>query len=308
MTFLEYVCERLMGPPANRGADRSWWVCPFHADTNPSFCTLPHKPEHKDRWRCFGCGMRGDEADLMKELMPGEDWGQRQSRLLVWRQDYEREAPIRDAATTHLTNHRSGRSRGHKQDDTRGVSLAFTNIAATYDYRDEESKLLYQVVRFYPKEFRQRKPDGNGGWEWSTKGIRRVLYRLPELLVSKPDAPVFIVEGEKDADRLASIGLVATTNAMGAGKWVADYNEPLRGRSVIVLPDNDNAGREHGQTVAKSLNGVAASVKVIELPGLPDKGDVYDWLDNGGTKAKLLALVLHRPQWKISREVIPCRK
>ncbi|MSQ94325.1 MAG: hypothetical protein EXR98_07185 [Gemmataceae bacterium] len=92
-TFLQYVAERLMGPPAKPGGSygESYWICVFHNDTNPSFHTMPHKPEFKDRWLCFGCGMRGDGPDLMKELMPGEDWSRRRARLLQWRQDYERE-------------------------------------------------------------------------------------------------------------------------------------------------------------------------------------------------------------------------
>src|SRR5262245_10387195 len=93
MTFLEFCCQRLLGLPAKAGASEgeSYWNCPFHDDSHPSFHTLPHKPEFKDRWRCFGCGMRGDEADLMKELISGEDWPRRRVRLLQWRQEYERE-------------------------------------------------------------------------------------------------------------------------------------------------------------------------------------------------------------------------
>lgn len=97
MTFLEYVCERLLGPPAKRVADRLFWLCPFHNDSDPSFCTLPHKQEYKDRWRCFGCGKRGDEADLLKEYYPDEGWASRRARLRQWRQDYE--AALTDAAT-----------------------------------------------------------------------------------------------------------------------------------------------------------------------------------------------------------------
>jgi hypothetical protein len=92
MTFLEYVAERLLGPPARRcGKGDSYWNCPFHGDTNPSFHTMPHKSGFKDRWCCFGCGTRGDEADLMKEFYQGEGWPRRKARLEQWRQEYERE-------------------------------------------------------------------------------------------------------------------------------------------------------------------------------------------------------------------------
>ncbi len=160
-------------------------------------------------------------------------------------------------------------------------------IVATYPYTDESGKLLYQVVRFDPKNFRQRVPNGNG-WAYSLNGTRRVLYRLPELLASV--SIVWLVEGEKDADSLASLGLTATTAAMGAGNWRTEYAESLRGRHVIIIPDNDEPGHKHGKAVSKALDGIAASVIILELPGLPPKGDVSDWLDAGGTIDKLLAL------------------
>ena len=142
-----------------------------------------------------------------------------------------------------------------------------------------------------PKDFRQRKPDGNGGWEWRVGNVRRVLYRLTELLAAPADALVFLPEGERDVNSIANLGLVATTNVGGAGKWRSDYNEALRGRHVVVLPNADPPGRKHGAEVAAALEGVAASVVVLELPDLPDKGDVSNWLRAGGTVAQLLALV-----------------
>ena len=89
-------------------------------------------------------------------------------------------------------------------------------IVETYNYTNEESLLLFQTVRWEPKDFSQRRPDGKGGWKWDLQGVRRVLYRLPELMAADPSRPVFIVEGEKDADRLWDEGLVATTNPMAA--------------------------------------------------------------------------------------------
>ena len=162
-------------------------------------------------------------------------------------------------------------------------------IVATYDYRDEAGQTVFQVVRYEPKDFRQRQSDGNGGWNWSVKGARVVPYRLPELLAS-PAAPVYVVEGEKDADNLAKIGVLATCNAGGAGKWTREHSQYLRGRQVFVLPDNDEVGHNHAQQVAQSLLGIAESVRVVELPGLPPKGDVSDWLAAGGTAAELKRL------------------
>jgi len=175
-------------------------------------------------------------------------------------------------------------------------------LVASYDYRDESGQLLYQVQRFEPKKFVQRKPDGDG-WIYKVKGVRRVPYRLPELLASPLSARVYIVEGEKDVDRLMGLGLVATCNAGGAGKWDKSFSEYLQDRTVIILPDNDDAGRDHAQKVAKSLRSATTSmVRILELPGLPEKGDVSDWLDAGGTAEELQKLKTTAPEKSESEE------
>jgi hypothetical protein len=169
-------------------------------------------------------------------------------------------------------------------------------IVATYYYRDEAGSVLFQAVRLNPKDFRQRKPDGKGGWTWSVKGVRAIPYRLPELL-AEPARMVAVVEGEKDADTLAHIDVLATCNAGGAGKWTAEHAAFLQGRHVIILPDNDDAGRNHAEQVAHSLHGIAESVRIVELPDLPAKGDVSDWIAAGGTKEKLKQLAEATPIW-----------
>ncbi len=167
-------------------------------------------------------------------------------------------------------------------------------ITKTYDYHDAAGNLLFQVVRLEPKSFRQRRPDGKGGWTWSVKGVEMVPYRLPDLLEANV---VFICEGEKDCNRLASLGLVATCNAMGAGKWKPEYAKWFEGKTVFILPDNDTAGRQHAQQVARSLQGKASVVKVLALPELPEKGDVSDFLDSGGTVEQLQVVAQQAPGW-----------
>jgi hypothetical protein len=167
----------------------------------------------------------------------------------------------------------------------------------SYDYRDESGQLLFQVVRYEPKSFKQRRPKGSS-WEYRVKGTRQVLYRLPELIAAPINQVVFIVEGEKDADRLAEQGLISTCNAGGAGKWRAIHAEHLKDRTAIVIGDNDDAGCDHIKKVAKSLGGIASSVRLLELPGLPEKGDVSDWLDAGGTVDELLKLPTTAPAAK----------
>ena len=170
-------------------------------------------------------------------------------------------------------------------------SLA-ARIVATYDYTDECSELLFQVARLHdPKDFRQRRPDGRGRWEWKTKGVRQVPYRLPELIAGQTGGPVFIVEGEKDADALAGLGLVASCNPGGAGKWRPEFSRYFEGADVVVIPDNDEAGRDHARAIVQNLTPVAARVRKVDLPGLPEKGDVSDWLAAGGTREQLEAIV-----------------
>lgn len=171
-------------------------------------------------------------------------------------------------------------------------------IVATHDYRDEDSSLLFQVVRFEPKSFKQRRPDGKGGWKWNLDGIRRVLYRLPELLATPMDQTVFLVEGEKAADALARLGLAATCSPMGAGKWRDEYAPPFAGRNVVVLPDADDPGEMHAGQAAASLARVTKSLKVVPLPGLDHGQDVYDWLADGNTIEDLLRLTEAAPDWE----------
>lgn len=169
--------------------------------------------------------------------------------------------------------------------------LAKRKIDITYAYENEEGQVLFEVVRFEPKGFSQRKPDGKGGWVWSVKDVRQVPYNLPQLLNAPWNQHVFIVEGEKDVLRLNSLGLVATCNAGGAGKWPDELSKHFEGRRVVILADNDEAGHKHADKVACALDLLDIEVRVLCLPDLPPKGDVSDWLDAGNTVEQLLALV-----------------
>jgi 5S rRNA maturation endonuclease (ribonuclease M5) len=175
-------------------------------------------------------------------------------------------------------------------------------IVATYDYTDEDGNLLYQTVRYDPKDFRQRRPNGQG-WTWNVTGVRRVPYRLTELLASTRG--VVIVEGEKDVDKVAELGFTATSNVGGAGKWQPEYSEWLRDRDVVIIGDNDESGRDHVQDVARKLHGIAATIRTLELPGLASKGDVSDWLDAGHTADELKRLLNEAPMWEPSDHLPP---
>lgn len=179
-------------------------------------------------------------------------------------------------------------------DNNRKSNQTPSEVVASYDYTDSTGQLLYQVVRYGRKKFKQRRPDGHGGWvegKGCMDGVQRVLYRLPQVVDAvRNQDDVYIPEGEKDSDNLAhKLGLIATTNSEGAGKWKPNLSEALAGASVVIIADKDELGRKHAQDVARSLCGKAKEIKVIEPP---DRGgrkvkDASDWIAAGGTKEEL---------------------
>ncbi len=179
-------------------------------------------------------------------------------------------------------------------------------LDAVYDYHDEFGKLRFGVARFMdPKTFRQFQVDPTGKRVWSIKGIKPIPFKLPELLAAPPDQPIYIVEGEKDVLALIASGLVATCNPGGAGKWRAEYGRYFKGRHVVIIRDNDDTGRAHGDQVARLLHEIATSVKILDLPGLPEKGDVSDFLKAGGTAEQIEALAAQTEEWKRPTEPEP---
>jgi hypothetical protein len=175
-------------------------------------------------------------------------------------------------------------------------------IVATYDYQDATGKLLFQVVRFDPKDFCQRRPDttAKDGWTWNTKGVEKVLFRLPETLRAiQADKIIFVCEGERDCLAMAERGLQAACNPGGAGKWQDSFSETLRGADVSIIADKDTAGRAHAALVAGKLQGIAASVRVLELPDVDGKPvkDAADFFQAGGTAGQIGELVDATPEW-----------
>jgi hypothetical protein len=175
-------------------------------------------------------------------------------------------------------------------------------IVAAYDYHDHDGKLVFQVVRFEPKDFRQRKPDATApdGWTWNTRGVEKVLFRLPEILRDiATDKFIFICEGEKDALALAEHGISGTCNPGGAGKWQDSFSETLRGCDCVIIADKDAPGRAHAALVASKLHGVAKAVRVLELPdtnGKPVK-DSADFFAAGGDTGRICELADATPEW-----------
>ena len=173
-------------------------------------------------------------------------------------------------------------------------------IESTYRYEDKDGNHVMDVVRFKPKAFLPRRPDG----KYSLEGIIRVPYRLPQMLEAvKDNKTILLVEGEKDCDNLAKLGLTATTFPGGAGKWREDYLQWFKGASIACLPDNDNPGKEGMHLLASKISPAASSILWLEIPGIPDKGDISDWLkdeDNDLKKFKEIAEKRATP-WRLPK-------
>ena len=159
------------------------------------------------------------------------------------------------------------------KDDTATSKLG--EPVAVYDYTDADGQLLYQVLRYVPKTFRQRRPDGNGGWTWKVGDVDRVPYRLPQVLAAVADGrTVHVVEGEKDVHAVEAAGGIATCNAGGAGKFTADMAKHLAGADVVIVADNDDTGHQHAAEVAWLLKAAdAATVRVVRALAGKDAAD-----------------------------------
>jgi len=242
----------------------------------------------KQVFNCRGCGACGDTIALVR-FLDGVDFAR---------------------ACETLTGEPPPKANGkHAAAGTKKV------VVAEYQYHDADGALAFVVERVEfqkadgsfvmkdgkrKKTFRQKRPDPDrsGKWTWNTEGAPVVPYRLQEIVRAIADGrTVFIVEGEGCANVLWKLDVLATTNAMGAGKWKSELNQYFAGADVILVPDNDDAGHKHMQDVGAALSGTASRIRVLVLPGLPPKGDVADWLAAGGTREALQELINQAPDW-----------
>lgn len=331
------VARAGLGEPARQSGKELLWRCPHseqhnHGDRNPSLGVNPEK----NVWKCWSEGVGGKGGWSFAAFIAGVD------------------ANDKPAVTAWLRNHEllsgSGGAVGEVAKGRARKKATEEREVAQYNYTDEEGDLLFQVVRYEPKNFRQRRPDGNDGWVWHLEcdakckckvklpPARRVLYKLPELekvprawkrsgliTILEPTSPqqeaeekriieawipnlpyVLVVEGEKDVAAAEALGFTATCNPMGAKKWRDEYSQFLEGSRVVIIADADvdGTGQVHAQQVAASLDGWAASIKVINnLPGSNVK-DLSDFAalpwHNGPADCKqaLLNLCSDAPEWK----------
>ncbi len=155
---------------------------------------------------------------------------------------------------------------------------------AVYQYRDAAGKLVYEKVRYEPKDFRLRRPDGKGGYIYHLEGVQPLLYNLPALMKRKS---ALFVEGEKDCETARRLSLVATTSG-GTGSWRQEFAERFQNKRLCIIADADPAGRKLARQVLSDTSPLAEMVKLIEMPRVKD---LTEWVEKGGTREKLLELI-----------------
>ncbi len=271
MSDLNADIERaLHGRKGKRRGDEIDFLCVSHDQSIPGPASWNAK---RGVWNCLSCGDHGNTEDLARKLgiaIPEKE----------------------------------------KRDEWQEI--------AHWDFTDEAGTVLFRHVKFLvggKKRFQFWRPDGKGGWIKNREGVKSVLYKLPELAALKPGDLVLICEGEKDADTAIAHGFNATSTPDGAqerGKngrpaqqrWYGDrYNRSFAGLDVVVVPDNDTAGRDFGNAVAGSLRGAARSLRVLRITeGLAPRADLTDWFNDGGSAADLLAAIKAAPEWEPPEE------
>ena len=262
---IELSCEAIarsaLGPSPNKRGAEFLYRCPRHDDRHPSL----QINVDKDVWLCGPCGASGSAWQLAAFLAEC---------------DPSNKQAVRAWLAQHGLLKRGPRAKNslHSQ----GVKVA------TYSYTDPDGRLLYEKVRYEPKGFAIRRPDGNGGWLWGLGGVVPVLYNLPKVVKARE---VLYVEGEKDVETARRLGLVATTSG-SVTSWRKEFAEVFRGRAVSIVADSDEPGRKHAQQVAADLVGAAETVKLLELPGAKD---LTEWVEHGGTREALIELLNAAP-------------
>jgi 5S rRNA maturation endonuclease (ribonuclease M5) len=236
-------------------------LCPFHDDHKPSLSI----DNSKGLYKCFGCDASGDIFNFYA-----------MQNNLAAQSDFPK---ILEGIAQEF-----GITNGDKKEKSK--------VIIRYNYHDESGVLQYQIERLDPKKFQIRRPNGNGGWIYKKEDVRIVPYHLPDIIKAKE---VIIVEGEKDADNLIALGFTATTNPFGAGKWPDHFGPFFAKKHIILIPDNDEVGRDHMHRVAENIEAHAVTIKLIKLPDLPEKGDVSDFIktfSNNEEAAERLAVII----------------
>ena len=258
---LELAVWARQGRPIKGGAEVQF-ICPSHADRNPS--ARYNLESHV--WTCDGCRAGGGALDLADKI--------------------EVARPSRSESPRPYTN-------GH----SKPAPVPLGPVVAEYRYENVDGSPRFLVRRHDPKDFRIYRPDGSGGWIPGLGDVTPCLYQLVNVTAAvESNIPVLGAEGEKDADSLTHLGLCGTTSPMGAGKFRPEYADALLGATVWWFIDRDEPGRKHGQDVAQKCQGKVASFKLLEPPA-PYK-DVTEWIEAGATREDIEQLATNTPDWQ----------
>jgi len=266
-------------------------LCPGHADQNTPSLSVTEKEDGAVLVHCFVCK---DQERVLRAL---EERGVRRSDLF------------------------GGTDEGPNPNGSKKAKRRMC-LTKAYDYKTPDGKFIkHHALRFTPppegeahhsdclgdhvnssrkdKDFLQARPNDNGGYVYGLDGVQPTLYDLGDAMRASLGGQMVVwVEGEKDADNgRERLGLTTTTCPMGAKHWKPHYASFLTGAHVVVVADNDGPGREHAEKVARELLPFAASVKILKLPGVPEKGDLSDWIEAGGTREQFDRLVSETPQF-----------
>jgi len=247
--YRSYYQERLDSFSAN--GKEAMACCPFHEDTKPSFSVSCDT----GLFYCHACPEKGNLV---------------QFHMRMYDVSYQE-------AVEELRAHKgysSTQSAWHIEGGSKPIAENGVEEVVQYDYSDANGEYVFSVIRTKnpgeKKTFRQARYDETSRrWVYSVKGLPTYPYRLPTLLSADT---VYVVEGEKDADNLAQFGLAVTCNPGGAGKWKSEYGEYFLGKNVVILPDNDVPGQKHAVDVRDKLISHATSVRIVQLPELPERG------------------------------------
>lgn len=267
----------------SRAAGRDMYncpLCPSGTGSNRTGAFHIFEQDGRPLWKCHACGQAGDAVKLYELLNPGTDF-----KAAV--QGLGRHLGFGELDSSNLEKKQRGRiieRREHVYQTADGQTFG-RKIIVKYENADSKQRAP-RWERFNPE---------TGRWSKGLGGSKAPLYHLPELIHAAQDAPLWIVEGEKDADTMTQLGFIATSAPNGAGaRWRDMDTPPFKGRTVYIMGDNDDAGHKYARTVAHALHAVAAAVYVIDpvtiWPELPNKGDISDICAAIGDKAAGAAL------------------
>jgi DNA primase len=273
-------------PIVSAGKNQVLVLCPVHAENNPS-CSVN---TDKGLWNCKSCGAKGNIFDLVAAARSCDFWGALE--YLESCAGIAPPAPATKRSKERISADSSSPAPGPKKPRRQKSRGPKGKTVAVYRYFDAAGQYRYQKRRIEPgrhgkkKEFAFSHPRPDETEAPGRGDCPPLLYGLPCLTATQPGEKVFVVEGEGKVDALKAWGLAAVcTDSGAAGGWPDTFNELFKGRTVVIVPDNDGPGERYAANVAKALLPFAEAVKTLRLPGLPEKGDVLDWIENNLRKA-----------------------